>query len=192
MPKEKLLLVGAGGFGRVVSELATLDYDCAFVDDGITINSEICGLKVIGNTSNLKELFTEYKNIVITIGNNEVRKRIYNEAKSIGYTFPNLIHPSAYISPYANIGHGCVVLNNVCIQNGSFVGNCVLLNPGVEIHHDSFVDDFSLIYTNSVVRTYAKVGRCVKIGSNTTICNNAIVDNNTITGDCLAVKLDNN
>ena len=38
MPKEKLLLVGAGGFGRVVSELARLDYDCAFIGDCLAIN----------------------------------------------------------------------------------------------------------------------------------------------------------
>ena len=31
--KEKLLLVGAGGFGRVVSETAGLKYESAFVDD---------------------------------------------------------------------------------------------------------------------------------------------------------------
>ena len=39
--KEKLLLVGAGGFGRVVSELARQTYDCAFVDDGVEIGADI-------------------------------------------------------------------------------------------------------------------------------------------------------
>lgn len=34
MSKEKLLLVGAGGFGRMVAEQAMIEYDCAFVDDG--------------------------------------------------------------------------------------------------------------------------------------------------------------
>ena len=34
MSKEKLLLVGAGGFGRMVAEQAMLQYDCTFVDDG--------------------------------------------------------------------------------------------------------------------------------------------------------------
>lgn len=185
MPKEKLLLVGAGGFGRVVSELARIDYDCAFVDDGVDKGTKVCDIEVIGNTTNLRELFSTYKNIVVTIGNNSIRKRIYEQALMIGYSFPNLIHPSAYISSYASIGKGCVVLNNACIQNGSTVGNCVLLNPGVEIHHDSFVDDFSLIYTNSVVRTYAKVGKCVKIGSNTTVCNDANVEDNIVIDNCV-------
>lgn len=175
MSKEKLLLVGAGGFGRVVSELAVQKYDCAFVDDGVETGTEICGVKVVGCVSDLPKLFDTYKLLVVTIGNNAVRERIYNTAEKIGYAFPNLIHPSAYVSPYAKMGRGCVLLHNAVVQNGSAVGSGVLLNPGVEIHHDCSVDDFALIYTNSVVRTYAKVGKRVRIGSNVTISNEVTV-----------------
>lgn len=185
--KEKLLLAGAGGFGRVVSELARQTYDCAFVDDGVEIGNVICGIPVVGHTETLQELFAEYKNLVIVIGNNTVRERIYDTAERIGYHFPNLIVQSAYISPYAKLGWGCVVLNNAVVQNGATVGNGVLLNPGVEIHHDSSVGDYDLIYTNSVVRTYAKVGKCVRIGSNVTICNNATVPDGADVPDCTAV-----
>lgn len=186
--KEKLLLVGAGGFGRVASETAVLNYDCAFVDDGVEKGTEICGVEVIGNTSDLPTLFGEYKKLIVTIGNNRVRESIYNIAVKIGYEFPNLVHPSVYISPYAKIGWGCVFLNHVTVQNGSVVGNGVLLNPGVEIHHDCSVDDFDLIYTNSVVRTYAKVGKRVRIGSNVTISNDAVVPDDADIPNCTAIK----
>lgn len=185
--KEKLLLVGAGGFGRVVSEHARQTYDCAFVDDGVEIGTVICGIPVVGHTKALQELFAEYKNLVIVIGNNAVRERIYDTAARIGYRFPNLIVQNAYISPYAKLGWGCVILNNAVVQNGATVGNGVLLNPGVEIHHDSSVGSYDLIYTNSVVRTYAKVGKCVRIGSNVTICNNATVPDGADVPDCTAV-----
>lgn len=187
MSKEKLLLVGAGGFGRVVSELARQTYDCAFVDDGAEIGAIICDVPVIGRTADLQMLFAEYQKLVVAIGNNAVRERIYDMAKRIGYGFPNLISPSAYISPYAKLGWGCVVLNNAVVQNGSTVGNGVLINPGVEIHHDCSVGDYTLIYTNSVVRTGAKVGRRVRIGSNVTICNNAVVPDGADIPDCTAV-----
>ena len=134
----KLLVIGAGGFGRVVSELAIQKYDCAFVDDGEEVGTEICGVKVIGRVSDLPKLFDTYKLLVVTIGNNAVRERIYDTAEKIGYAFPNLIHSSAYVSPYAKMGWGCVLLNNSVVQNGSTVGNGVLLNPGVEVHHDCF------------------------------------------------------
>lgn len=187
MYKKKLLVVGAGGFGRVVSELARESYDCAFVDDGVEVGTDVCGVPVVGRVDDLRGLFAEYKELVVVIGNNEVRERIYDAAKEIGYGFPSLISPSAYVSPYAKLGWGCVVLNNALVQNGAVVGNGVLLNPGVEIHHDSAVDDYCLVYTNSVVRTYAHVGIGVRIGSNVTVCNNAVVPDGADVADCAAV-----
>jgi len=180
---KKLLLVGAGGFGRVVLEYASQKYECVFVDDGYEIGAEICGAKVVGKLSDIGLLYPEYRLLSVTIGNTKLRDKIFSQALEIGYEFPNIIGQNVYISPYAVLGFGCVILNNVTIQNGSKVGSGVILNPGVEIHHDSEVDDYSLIYTNSVVRTFAKVGKRVKIGSNVSISNEAIVNDDSIIED---------
>lgn len=87
MYKEKILLVGAGGFGRVASELARQEYDCAFVDDGFEVGTELCGVKVDGKISELPRLFDEYRKLVVTIGNNALRERIYSAAKKSGMIF---------------------------------------------------------------------------------------------------------
>ena len=128
MSKERLLLVGAGGFGRMVAEQAMLQYDCSFVDDGQAVGTEICGIPVIGGIADLPVLRKDYGLLVVGIGNNQFRAQVYEKAKAVGYTFPNIIAFSAYISPYAKIGYGCVVLQNACVQNGAVVGNGVLLN----------------------------------------------------------------
>ena len=128
MSKEKLLLGGAGGFGRMVAEQAMFQYDCAFVDDGQSVGAEICGIPVVGGLADLPELRKEYSLLVVGIGNNQFRAQVYEKAKSLGYAFPNIIAPSAYVSPFAEVGCGCVVLQNACIQNGASVGSGVLLN----------------------------------------------------------------
>ena len=161
MSKEKLLLVGAGGFGRMVAEQAMLQYDCAFVDDGQPIGAEICGIPVIGGIASLSELRKSYD---------------------------LLIAPSAYVSPYAQLGNGCVILQNASVQNGAVVGNGVLLNAGAEVHCDAVVEDYVLIYANSVIRTGAKVGRYARIGSNVTVCNSAVVPDGADIPDCTAVR----
>lgn len=183
--KEKLLLVGAGGFGRVVLEHAVKEYDCAFVDDGKNIGSEVNGCKVIGKTADLEKLFSDYHKLVVTIGNNKFREKVYKDAERIGYVFPNIIASSVYISPYAAIGHGCVFLNNVIIQNNARVGNGVILNPGVEIHHDGTVGNYVLIYTNSVVRSLAEIKDRACLGSTVTINNKIVIsEDNTILNSC--------
>ena len=186
---KKLLLVGAGGFGRVVLEHASLEYECAFLDDGPEIGTEINGCKVIGRIADIEKLYGEYELLVVTIGNNKLREQIYRDAEDVGYYFPNIIVPSAHISPYASIGHGCVILNNVVIQNNAKVGNGVILNPGVEIHHDSVVGNYALIYTNSVVRTFAKVGDRAHLGSTLTISNEMIVPNDIKVKDGMSVLI---
>ena len=177
---EKLLLVGAGGLGRVVHEHVSNKYACAFVDDAKEEGINIDGCSVIGTTSDLEVLFDDYKKLVVTIGNNALRESLYSRAKKIGFEFPNIIVPSAYISPYAIIGEGCIILNNVVVQNGSQIGNGVILNPGVEIHHDSMVGNYVLIYTNSVVRTMARIGDRAHIGSTLTISNGVNVQKDAI------------
>lgn len=187
MSKEKLLLVGAGGFGRMVAEQAMLKYDCAFVDDGQTVGTETCGIPVVGGIADLPVLRKDFDLLVVGIGNNQFRAQVYEKAKSLGYMFPNIIASSAYISPYAKIGCGCVILQNACVQNGAVVGNGVLLNAGTEVHCDATAGDYALIYTNSVIRTRAVVGSYACIGSNCTICNNTTVSDGADIPDCTAV-----
>ena len=69
---EKLLLVGAGGFGRVVLEHASKLYECAFLDDGDA--SVVDGVSIIGKTSEMKMFFPEYGLLLVTIGNNALRE----------------------------------------------------------------------------------------------------------------------
>ena len=139
MSKEKLLLVGAGGFGRMVAEQAMLQYDCAFVDDGQPVGAEICGIPVVGGLADLPKLRKEYDFLVVGIGNNQFRAQVYEKAKVLDFVFPNIVAPSAYISPFAEVGCGCVLMQNACIQNGASVGNGVLLNAGTEVHCDAAV-----------------------------------------------------
>ena len=142
---------------------------------------------MVGGLDNLPELRKEYGLLVVGIGNNQFRAQVYEKAKALGYAFPNIIAPSAYISPYSKMGCGCVVLQNACVQNGASVGNGVLLNAGTEIHCDTAVGDYTLIYTNSVIRTGATVGSLARIGSNCTICNNATELDGADIPDCTAV-----
>lgn len=179
--KETLLLVGAGGLGRVALEHASVDYDCAFVDDA-DIN-EVDGVKVVGKIADIDRLFPEYQKLVVTIGNNNIRESIYRAAKAIGFSFPNIVASSAYISPHAKIGCGCIILNNVVIQNNAVLGDGAVINPGVELHHDCTVGNNVLIYTNSVIRSLTHVGDRAWIGSTVSISTRAVVDADAIIND---------
>mgnify|MGYP002993432728 CR=1 FL=1 len=158
----------------------------------VGVKAEIAALQngiasLYPDINGLPELKKEYSLLVVGIGNNQFRAQVYEKAKSLGYAFPNIIAPSAYVSPFAEVGCGCVVLQNACIQNGASVGSGVLLNAGTEVHCDATIGDYALIYTSSVIRTGATVGKFARIGSNCTICNNATVLDSADVSDCTAV-----
>ena len=184
--KEKLLLVGAGGLGRVVLEHTIDKYDCAFLDDADI--SEADGVPVIGKTTDMEKFYPEYRSLIVSIGNNALRQTLYQKAQKIGYSFPNIIVSSAYISPHAVIGTGCIILNNALVQNGAKIGNGTILNAGVEAHHDSDIGSYSLIYTNSVVRSLTHVGDRVWIGSTVTVSTGAVVADDTVIEDGSVVR----
>ena len=180
---KRLLIVGAGGFGRVTLEHASADYECAFVDDVVPVGEFVCGAEVVGTTDDIDRLRGGFECLTVAIGNNKAREKFLKIAENAGYTLANVIARSAYISPFATIGRGCVILNNAVIQNGAVVGDGVLINPGVEAHQDSTIGNCVLVYTNSVVRTFAKVGDRAKIGSNATVATGAIVPADGVVGD---------
>ena len=170
----------------MVLEHASSLYDCAFLDDGE--QTVVDGVSVIGKTSEMVSFYSEYKLLLVTIGNNKLRERLYTEAASIGFTFPNIIHPSAYISPHAHIGSGCIILNNTVVQNNAKCGDGCILNPGVELHHDSTIGSYCLIYTNSVIRSLTHVGDRVCIGSNATVATSATVSSDSKIEDSAVIK----
>lgn len=177
---EKLIIVGAGGLGRMTMESAIDKYECFFVDDGLEKDTIICDVRVIGKINDLKHLVNEYKNLIVAIGNNKFREQVTNDAISYGYNIPTIINKTAYISPYSKIGYGTIILSNASIQNGAILGNGVVITANVEIHHDCEINDYALIYSNSTIRTFAKIGNRVKIGSNVSISNSVIVKNDEI------------
>ena len=177
---EKLLIIGAGGLGRMTLENSISDFDCYFVDDAYDIGEKVCDTKIVGKIIDLERLSEDYEYLICAIGNNLLRERITNFAIGLGYKIPNIISKSAYVSKYSKIGFGNVILNNVCIQNGAVIGNGVVITANSEIHHDCFVDDFSLIYSCSVIRTNAKIGKRVKIGSTVSISNDVVIEDDSV------------
>ncbi len=177
---KKLLIVGAGGLGRMTLEQAKTEYDCYFADDAYVIGDLICGTPIVGNLSDLKKLRSDYNYLICCIGNNKLREEIINKAISLGYAIPNIICKTAYLSDYAKIGYGNIILQNVCVQNGAKLGNGIVITANSEIHHDCEIGDYSLIYSCSVIRTYAKVGKRVKVGSTVSIGNNTVIDDDSV------------
>lgn len=83
--------------------------------------------------------------------------------------YHTLIHPTAYVSPLAQLGEGVFVGANSVIGPGVRLGDHVFVNRGVTIGHDTRIGSFSRIQPG------ANLGGLTRIGGGVTIAIGATV-----------------
>lgn len=135
----KIVIAGAGGHARVVCDaiLAKGEYELVgFIDANVEIGAIVFeDYKVIGNQTNLSGLKSFADHFIVAIGNNSIRKQLFNELKN--YLRPAIIiHPSAVIAKNVRLKDGSVCLANAVVSSNSIIGENVILNSGTVIDHD--------------------------------------------------------
>lgn len=141
--KNKLLIIGASGHGKVVADIALKMNkwkSIAFLDDDQNIKTSI-GIRVIDTSSNMFKYIDEYE-IIVGIGNNETRQKVYEVLEIEGATIPVLIHPTAVIGESVEIGKGTVVMAGAVINSSTKIGKGCIINTGSTIDHDNKIEDF--------------------------------------------------
>jgi sugar O-acyltransferase (sialic acid O-acetyltransferase NeuD family) len=148
----RLVIIGAGGFGREVLDLvrdingAAPQFDfLGFLDDG-DVNVSLLqrtGATLLGPSSRLADLAASY---VIGIGTPEPRRRIDAVARSVGRTAAILTHPSATIGSDVQIGDGAVIAAGARLTTHIVVGRHAHINLNCTIGHDAIVGDFATLY----------------------------------------------
>jgi len=177
--KDKLLIIGAGGHGKVVADIA-LNMNkwkrIAFLDDR-EIKSSM-GIEVIDKSIDAFKYVNDW-DIFVAIGNNEIRENIEYKLRAEGASIPILIHPSAVVGRNVEFGNGTVVMANAVINCCTKIGNGCIVNTGATIDHDNIIEDYVHISPG------AHIAGTVKIGKGTWIGIGSIVSNNVnIIGGC--------
>jgi len=171
---EKILLIGGGGHCKAVIDIIEQEnrYTIAgIIDKKELTGQEILGYKVIGCDDDLKELFKEYKYALVTVGqikSNSLRVNLFNKLKEIGFILPTIISPLAYVSKYANLGEGTVVMHHALINADAKVDKNCIINSKALIEHDSIVESHCHISTGTIINGGVVVKSNSFIGSNTT------------------------
>lgn len=169
--ERTLLIVGAGGLGQDVAEIANLTgryTKIAFLDDSPTPEKER-QYRVVGKVSDLEKYTHEYEYCIAAVGNNDYRMRIHNKIKELGYDIPILIHPTAIVHPLASLECGDIIRAMCFVSSGVDIGESVLLNIGCKIDHNCVIGEGSHIPMGCVVRNEVKIGPLSYFESNSVV-----------------------
>jgi len=97
------------------------------------------------------------------------RAALAGELAQFGIAFHTLVHPTAYVSPLAELGQGVFVGANSVIAPGVVLADHVFVNRGVTLGHDTRVASFSRIQPGSNIGSLCRIGRGVTVGIGATV-----------------------
>lgn len=168
MVNKDLIIVGAGIYGVVAKEIAE-SMNCFekidFVDDRRKETPN--GIKVIGTCTDIENLIAEYNNVIVAIGNPEVRlsllKKIEEETPCRIVT---LVSPKAYIAPSAQIMKGSIIEPMAVVHTGAVISVGCIISAGAVINHASMCCDGVHVDCNATVAgtTLVPAGMRIKSG----------------------------
>jgi len=154
-----LTLIGAGGHGKVVADVAQACgfEDLVFIDQDWPNRKQNGRWPIIGTTENMAK-----GKSFCTIGQNAIREKVFQEFCQDDS--PVLVHPSAVVSPSASLGAGTVVVAGVIVNADAIVGRGVILNTGSSVDHDCTIADFAHISPGARLAGGVRVGARSWIG----------------------------
>jgi len=162
---KKIAILGAGGHGKVVGEIAHLNNFkiIDFFDDNYK-NIKNYPFSIKGNLNKFKKLYNQYDFWFISVGNNLERKDIFIKFKKFRKNLTNLIHPKSIVSKLSKLEYGICIMANSVVNAGSKIKKGSIINTSASIDHDCIICNF------------------VHIAPNVTLCGNVLVDNETLIG----------
>ncbi|MFZ5968917.1 MAG: acetyltransferase [Bacillota bacterium] len=176
---SKLMILGAGGHGKVVAEIAELmkQWDeIVFLDDNKELK-EVNGHTVIGGLRDYKVYKDQYNFAFVAIGNNKFRTKLIYELLEYGYKIPVLIHPFTAVSSNAQLDIGTVVMAGAVINPNTRIGKGCIINTSCSVDHDC------VLGAGVHISPGARIGGTVIIGENSWICIGSSVSNNINIGN---------
>lgn len=146
MHNKNLLILGAGGFGQSIAELATLLNKwgtISFVDDRWPNQTQVARHSIIANIQNLTSLDLQNYEAIIAIGNNQIRQKWHQLLLDLDVSLTSIIHPQAIIAPSAKIGSNVIIMAGCIVGTNSVIQDGVILNIGALLDHDVMIESFS-------------------------------------------------
>ena len=159
----KKAIIGSGGFGREVkciildnnpNEIIDFFVDDEYIDE---ISKPLSSLDI-----------KEYE-VVIAIGNQTLREKIYNKLPKKTKYF-TVIHKSVQIlDSNIEIGEGSIICSNSILTKNIKIGKHTHLNLSTTIGHDTSIGDFFTTAPGAKISGNCEIGNRVYFGTNSSV-----------------------
>lgn len=175
--RQRLLVVGAGGFAREIAWLAeeiASDGEpievAGFADDrdhvaGATLN----GYPVVKFSEAIDRLRPDA--FVVAVGSPAIREQLVTRAEALSLQPVTLVHPTVRRSRFVDLGRGTVICAGCILTTNIRIGAYVQVNLDCTIGHDAVLEDYATLAPGVHVSGQVRVGRGSYLGTGATVIN---------------------
>lgn len=158
----RLIIIGAGGHGRVVADIAQQIgryQQVFFLDDHAQ------GEDIIGMCSDYMKFINSETEMYPAFGNNEARIEWENKLVESGAFLARIIHPLAYVSPQAEIENGCIIMPYAIVNTGTKIKKACIVNIGAMVDHDCILEEGCHLAPGAIVKGENHIPQGKKVDS---------------------------
>lgn len=198
MNRERVIVIGAGGHACVVADaLLAAGVDViGFTDaDARRHGSEVCGRPVLGGDAALARhdrSDVQLANGLGSLGNDPapLRRRVQQALEADGWHFCSVVHPTATVSPFAQLGAGVQILAGAIVQPRARLCDGAIVNTRAVVEHDVHIGAWTHVAPGAVVCGDAVIGACSHVGAGAVVRQGVSLGEQTLLGIGAAAAAD--
>jgi sugar O-acyltransferase (sialic acid O-acetyltransferase NeuD family) len=166
---RRILIVGAGGFGREVLHWARDAWpDHApliggfLSDDRRRLDGFSTGVGIVSAVHDYRPESGDC--LLLGIGVPYSRRRVAEQLQARDARFLSLVHPLAVVSASADVGEGSIVCPFAVVSDSARLGRCVLVNYHASLGHDASAGDYAVLSPYATLGGNARIDEEVFLG----------------------------
>ena len=171
---KDIIIVGAGGFGREVADWIEDINDVSptwnvlgFLDDNLdALKGYASDYKVIGKISDWEPKPNQWYACGLAFP--RAKRHCVGLLQSKGAKFATIIHPTAIISKFSEIGEGTIITQRSGLNTNTKVGKFVTLLES-RMGHDSSIGDYSTLSGDCNINGHVSIGEDVYVSCGVSI-----------------------
>jgi sugar O-acyltransferase (sialic acid O-acetyltransferase NeuD family) len=168
---KRILILGAGGFGREVLAWARTTFDCAefgFLDDNpLAAQDRRLRAPVVATLQAYQprpdDLF------LCAVGNPAYRRAMSQTIQQRGGRFGTLVHPTAIVAEGAELGEGAIICPFVLVSADARVEQGAAVYYHSSVDHDAVIGAWSQVSAHCDITGGAVLGPAVFMGSHASV-----------------------
>lgn len=182
---KPIIIIGDGGHAAILAETLIAQRREIMGYTAPREEKDFLNLPYLGTDTVIATYNPDTVELVLGLGTitvSSIRKSIFEQFKSKGYLFANVIHGTAIVSPSAQIGQGIQIMAGAILQTNVSIADNTIINTGSIVDHDCIIGSHVHLAPGSTLSGGVRIGESCHIGTGTSIIQGITIGAETMVG----------